>query len=146
MATDKLSISLAPDLAEAIRTAAERLHLSTSSWLAEAARERLRADALDEFLVKWQAENGAFTQAELDAADEMLGVNKKIGRGLTEVGQVLIGERAAVENIAWHTQLSNPSYRALVLVSDSQSLREIVSKARERGEDVTVLEVSEPTA
>ncbi|HET9090655.1 MAG TPA: hypothetical protein VFN54_10250, partial [Acidimicrobiales bacterium] len=66
MATDKLSISLAPDLAEAIRTAAERLHLSTSSWLAEAARERLRGDALDEFLVEWQAENGAFTQAELD--------------------------------------------------------------------------------
>ena len=146
MATDKLSISLAPDLAEAIRTAAERLHLSTSSWLAEAARERLRGDALDEFLVEWQAENGAFTQAELDAADEMLGVNKKIGHGLTEVGQVLIGERASVENHPWHTQLSNPSYRALVLVSDSQSLRDIVSKARERGEDVTVLEVSEPTA
>ncbi len=96
--------------------------------------------------MEWQAENGAFTQAELDAADEMLGVNKKIGHGLTEVGQVLIGERASVENHPWHTQLSNPRYRALVLVSDSQSLRDIVSKARERGEDVTVLEVSEPTA
>jgi hypothetical protein len=113
--------------------------------LAEAARERLRGDALDEFLVEWQAENGAFTQAELDAADEMLGVHKKVSPGLAEIGQVLIDERTSVENLPWHSQLSHPRYRALVLVSDSQSLRDIVSKARERGEDVTVLEVSEPT-
>jgi len=146
MATDKLSISLAPDLADAIRSAAERLNLSTSGWLAEAARKKLRGDALDEFLSEWQEENGAFTQEELDAADEMLGVNKKLSPGLTKIGQVLSGERAAVENLAWHTQKSHSSDWVLVLVTNSQSLRDIVSNARERGEDVTVLELSEPTA
>ena len=42
--------------------------LPVSTWVAEAAQAKLRSVALRQFLDEWQAENGAFTEAELEAA------------------------------------------------------------------------------
>jgi hypothetical protein len=42
---------------------------TTSSWLADAARRRLRADGLLRVVVGWEAQHGAFTKAELRAVE-----------------------------------------------------------------------------
>jgi len=42
-----MSILFAPELGDAVRDAAERAGMTPSQWLAEAARAKLRADAID---------------------------------------------------------------------------------------------------
>jgi hypothetical protein len=42
---------------------------STSSWLADAARQKLRADGLLRAVEEWEREHGGLTAAELRAAD-----------------------------------------------------------------------------
>ncbi len=74
MKVDKLSVSFDPDLGDAIRAAARREGRGVSGWLADAAAAKLRAVALDEFLVQWEAEHGALTAEELAAAAQELGV------------------------------------------------------------------------
>jgi hypothetical protein len=71
---DKMSVSFESALGDDIRQAARRAGLPLSTWLAEAAAEKLRGDALDEFLADWQAEHGAFTPEELVEADRSLGL------------------------------------------------------------------------
>lgn len=65
MSVTKLSISLDPDLEQAIRAAAGEA--SVSSWVAEAARRQLRQQALREAVAHFEAESGAFTTEELKA-------------------------------------------------------------------------------
>jgi predicted transcriptional regulator len=54
MAVEKFSVSLEPDLGRALRQAAEEENVTVSSWMAEAARQRLRnlmlGQALDEII------------------------------------------------------------------------------------------------
>ncbi len=50
MKVDKLSISLDPELGDAVRAAASRSGMAVSAWLAGAARRQLREQALTEFL------------------------------------------------------------------------------------------------
>lgn len=69
MSTDKLSISLDPELAEHVRESARRAGKGVSAWLAEAAAAKLRAEALDEFLEEWKREHGDFTIEELRQAE-----------------------------------------------------------------------------
>ena len=45
-----------------------------SSWLAEAAASKLRAEALAEFLSAWEAEHGALTAEEVARAERELGL------------------------------------------------------------------------
>ena len=45
-----------------------------SSWLAQAAAARLRADALREFLDTWETEQGTLTPDELVRAEAELGL------------------------------------------------------------------------
>jgi len=45
-----------------------------SSWLAEAAASKLRAEALAGFLAAWQAEHGALSASEIARAERELGV------------------------------------------------------------------------
>jgi len=71
---DKLSISLDPELGDAVRSAAARAGQPVSSWLAEAAAGKLRAEALAEFLDGWEAEHGGLTPEELARAERELGV------------------------------------------------------------------------
>jgi len=71
---DKLSISFDPELGDAVRAAAAKTGKPLSSWLAEAAASKLRAEALARFLDDWQAEHGALTPAEIARAEEELGL------------------------------------------------------------------------
>ncbi len=49
-----------------------------STWLAEAAATKLRAEALAEFLDDWEAEHGAFTAEELAEASRALGLRPRL--------------------------------------------------------------------
>jgi hypothetical protein len=71
---DKLSISFEPDLGDAVRSAAAQAGKPVSSWLAEAAASKLRAEALADFLAGWEAEHGVLTAEEVARAERELGV------------------------------------------------------------------------
>jgi hypothetical protein len=74
MKVDKLSISFEPELGDAVRSAAAQAGKPVSSWLAEAAASKLRADALAEFLASWETEHGALTVEEIARAERELGL------------------------------------------------------------------------
>ena len=69
-----MSISFEVQLGDNVRHAAEKAGKPLSTWLAEAAATKLRAEALAEFLDDWEAENGAFTEEELAEASRKLGL------------------------------------------------------------------------
>jgi hypothetical protein len=78
---EKMSVSFELELGEAIRTAARGTGQSVSAWLAEAARDRLRLEALGEAVRAWEDEHGALTEAELARAERSLdeAVSKRSG-------------------------------------------------------------------
>jgi hypothetical protein len=80
MRVEKLSISLAPDLGENVRAAAEEAGVSVSAWLAGAAAAQLRRKALGDFLRRWQAKHGKITDVELARARSELGYATRKGR------------------------------------------------------------------
>ena len=63
-----------PGLGQAVRQAAARSGLSVSRWLSDAAADHLRNQLLGAALDAWEAEAGAFTDAELAAAARVLKV------------------------------------------------------------------------
>jgi hypothetical protein len=71
---DKLSVSFEPDLGDAVRSAAAQAGKPVSSWLAEAAASKLRAEALAEFLAGWETEHGTLTAEEVARAERELGL------------------------------------------------------------------------
>lgn len=81
MATRKITITVAGELADAIAAAARDEGVPVSRVYAEAAARELRLRAGRALIAQWQAEHGAFTpeelasaRAELAGADaEMLG-------------------------------------------------------------------------
>src|SRR6266851_4892914 len=74
MKVDKLSVSFEPDLGDAVRSAAAQAGKPVSSWLAEAAASKLRAEALANFLASWEAEHGVLTAEEIARAERELGM------------------------------------------------------------------------
>ncbi len=74
MKVDKLSISLDADLGDEVRRAAHRARQGVSSWLAEAAAAKLRAEALADLLDAWEGEHGPLTPDELQRAEADLGI------------------------------------------------------------------------
>lgn len=74
MNVDKLSVSFDLSLGDAVRASAKRSGRPVSGWLAEAAADKLRREAFDEFLAAWEAEHGPITGAELAAARTRLGL------------------------------------------------------------------------
>jgi hypothetical protein len=74
MKVDKLSISFEPELGDAVRAAAAQAGQPVSSWLAEAAASKLRAEALADFLASWESEHGVLTPAEIARAERELGL------------------------------------------------------------------------
>ena len=72
MGVEKMSVSFDLELGEAIRASAGRGDQSVSAWLAEAARHRLRLEALGDALAAWEERFGALTGAELAEADRLL--------------------------------------------------------------------------
>ncbi len=69
-----MSISLESELGDRVRRAARKSRVGISSWLADAAAAKLRAEALAEFLDDWEREHGAFTAEEIERAEEELGL------------------------------------------------------------------------
>lgn len=74
MKVDKLSISFEPELGDAVRAAAAQAGQPVSSWLAEAAASKLRAEALADFLAGWESEHGVLTPEEIARAERELGL------------------------------------------------------------------------
>jgi hypothetical protein len=74
----KRSISLPPDLAEAIDAAATAGGTTVSAWLAETAAHRLRLDAGRRGIAEWERDNGPLTATEL--ADGLARARAILGR------------------------------------------------------------------
>jgi hypothetical protein len=74
---DRFSVTMPPDLGEGVRQAAARQGTSVSTWLSEAAADRLRNELLGAALDEWEAEDGAFTEAELYEAAARLGLTPR---------------------------------------------------------------------
>jgi hypothetical protein len=66
MTVARFAISFEPELARAVRRAAG--DEPTSTWLADAARRKLRAEGLLKAVGSWEDEHGAITAAELASA------------------------------------------------------------------------------
>lgn len=73
MGAEKMSVSFDPELGEAIRTSATGAGQTVSAWLADAARDRLRLDALGHAVTAWEQEYGTLTEAEVAGAERSLG-------------------------------------------------------------------------
>ena len=67
MSVARLAVSFDQDLARAVRRAAGEE--PTSSWLADAARRKLRAEGLLRVVGEWEEEHGALVDAELRTAE-----------------------------------------------------------------------------
>ena len=72
MGVEKMSVSFALELGEAIRASATRADQSVSAWLGDAARDRLRLEALGEAVKAWEEEYGPLTESEVAAAQRSL--------------------------------------------------------------------------
>lgn len=72
MGIEKMSVSFDLELGEAIRGSAAASHQSVSGWLAEAARDRLRLEALGDAVAAWERVYGELTEAEVAEADRLL--------------------------------------------------------------------------
>ena len=77
MKVDKISISLEAELGDEVRAAALKAGIGVSTWLAEAAAAKLRAQALAEFLDAWEKEHGPLSVKELGRAESELGLKGK---------------------------------------------------------------------
>ncbi len=73
MAVDKMSVSFDADLARGIRESAGKAGMAVSTWLAEAAAERLRQEALGAAVETWQSRFGSLEADELVRASSLLG-------------------------------------------------------------------------
>lgn len=76
---DRLSVTMAPEIGAAVREAAAREGTSVSAWLTEAAAQRLRNDLLGIALDQWEAEDGPFSDQELNAAAAALAATGRRG-------------------------------------------------------------------
>jgi hypothetical protein len=65
---DRFSVTMPPELGNAVREAAAREGASVSTWLSEAAADKIRNELLGAALDAWEAENGPFSDEELNAA------------------------------------------------------------------------------
>jgi hypothetical protein len=78
----KLAISVARDVHAKVLKAAESEGVSVSAWMTEAARRALRVRDGLLAVGEWEAEHGALTEAELDAARRRI-----VGRSRGEKGR-----------------------------------------------------------
>ena len=74
---DRFSVTMPPALGSAVREAAVREGTSVSAWLGEAAADKIRNELLGAALDAWEAEDGPFTDSELNAAAAALGTSMR---------------------------------------------------------------------
>lgn len=65
---DRLSVTMPPEIGAAVRDSAARQGTSVSNWLSDAAAQRLRNELLGAALDAWEAEDGPFSDSELNLA------------------------------------------------------------------------------
>jgi hypothetical protein len=80
MGVEKLSVSFDLELGEAIRTSANERSQSVSAWLADAARDRLRLEALGDAIQAWEQRFGPLSDTEVAAAERQLKVADRTRR------------------------------------------------------------------
>jgi len=68
-----------PEIGAAVRDAAVRQGTSVSNWLVDAASQRLRNELLGAALDQWEAEEGPFSNEELNAAGVALDTARRRG-------------------------------------------------------------------
>jgi hypothetical protein len=78
---EKMSVSFDLELGAAIRASATAADQSVSTWLAEAARDRLRLEALGEAVAAWEQQYGALSEADVAEAAAALDRGTKRRRG-----------------------------------------------------------------
>lgn len=76
---DRLPVTMPPAIGAAVREAAARERKSVSTWLVDAAGQRLRNELLGAALDQWEAEEGPFTEHELNDAVRALDGSRKRG-------------------------------------------------------------------
>ncbi len=76
---DRLSVTMAPEIGAAVREAAVREGTSVSAWLTVAAAQRLQNGLLRVALDLWEAEDGPFTDDELNTAAAALSATRRRG-------------------------------------------------------------------
>jgi hypothetical protein len=76
---DKISVSFDHELGDAVRAAAAGRGQPLSSWLAQAAASKLRAEALAGFLETWERDHGAIGAEEVARAEFELGLRSDDG-------------------------------------------------------------------
>jgi hypothetical protein len=79
---EKRSVSLPPDLAQAIDEAAAAQGTTFSGWLADTAAHRLRLEAGRRAIAEWEQEQGALTAEEL--ADGLARARALLGRPVSK--------------------------------------------------------------
>lgn len=79
---DKRSVSLPPELAEAIDRAAAQDGTTFSAWLADTAAHRLRLEPGRDGIAEWEREQGPLTSEEL--ADGLARARSLLGRTTTK--------------------------------------------------------------
>jgi hypothetical protein len=77
MKVAKLSVSFEGKLGTQVKDAARKARAPVSSWLAQAAVAKLRADQLGDFLDDWEEKHGKLTEQELAQAAQELAPKKK---------------------------------------------------------------------
>ena len=85
-----------PELGEGVRQAAARQGTSVSTWLTEAAADKLRNELLGAALDQREAEDGPFTQTELDEAASRLGPRAAFGcdvKAILDAGALVAVDR-----------------------------------------------------
>lgn len=73
MVAERITISLDKQLAEALRQAAADDDVNVSAWVADSLQDSLKSRGMAAVIADWEAEHGAFTEAELDEARRRLG-------------------------------------------------------------------------
>ncbi len=71
----KLAITVDPDVHARVVAAATAEGVSVSAWMTAAARHALKLREGLAAVAEWEAEHGAFTPEELDAARRRIGVS-----------------------------------------------------------------------
>jgi hypothetical protein len=74
---DRLSVTMPPEVGAAVRDSAARQGTSVSNWLAAAAAQRLRNELLGAALDAWEAEDGPFSEPELNVAAAALRARRR---------------------------------------------------------------------
>jgi predicted transcriptional regulator len=80
MPAERITVTVSPDLAAAVRSLAAESDRSVSSVVEEALADRLRHHALGRAIREYEEEFGAFSDAELDAIAERKGLQRPTRR------------------------------------------------------------------